>query len=52
MPYKAVGKTVLKQKADGTWVVKKRHSSEAKAKAHASALNIHVHAPEKAKDQK
>lgn len=50
MPYRARGMTVYKQQDNGEWVIEKRHTSKAKAKAHASALNIAVHAPEKARD--
>ena len=51
MPYRASGKTVLKETSDGKWVVHKRHASAAKAEGHASALNINVHHPEKAKEK-
>jgi hypothetical protein len=45
MPYKLSedGKTVLVERSEGTWVVKKRHRSKHKAKAHMQALNINVH---------
>lgn len=39
MPYRARGMTVEKQEESGDWITEKRHTSAAKAKAHASALN-------------
>lgn len=52
VPYRARGATVQKQQSDGSWVVHKRHSTPAKAKAHAAALNINVDHPGKAKKTK
>ncbi len=51
MPYIARG-TVVYEKTDNGLKVKKRHHSAAKAKAHASAMNIAIYAPEKVRDKK
>ncbi len=51
MPYVARGKVVY-EKTDKGLKVKKRHQSAAKAKAHASAMNIAIYAPEKVRDKK
>ena len=51
MPYRAKGKNVQVKRKSG-WRLHKKHPSAAKAKAHASALNIHVHHPKKARKKK
>ena len=48
MPYKAVGNKVMVKRL-GRWVLLKKHPTPARAKAHAVALNINVHHPEKKK---
>ena len=41
MPYKSIGKNVY-VKRKGKWVLLKEHSSSAKARNHAKALNANV----------
>ena len=46
MPYKRVGRTVLKQLPGGKWVEEKTHATHKQAEAHLAALRSNVEAKE------
>lgn len=54
MPYRLNPKNrrQVQVKRGTRWVLKKTHKTVALAKKHVSALNIHVHHPEKARRRK
>lgn len=54
MPYRLNPKNrrQVQVKRKSGWVLKKTHKTVALAKKHVSALNIHVHHPEKARRRK